>query len=118
MTAFPAKPEFDAVIVGAGFAGMYMLHCLRELGFSARVFEAGSDVGGTWYWNRYPGARCDVESLQYSYSFSEELDQEWEWTEEICSAAGNPGLCQPCGGPVRPQARHPLRHQGDGARLR
>ena len=81
MTASPAKPEFDAVIVGAGFAGMYMLHCLRELGFSARVFEAGSDVGGTWYWNRYPGARCDIESLQYSYSFSEELDQEWEWTE-------------------------------------
>ena len=81
MTASAAKSEFDAVIVGAGFAGMYMLHCLRELGFSARVFEAGSDVGGTWYWNRYPGARCDVESLQYSYSFSEELDQEWEWTE-------------------------------------
>ena len=81
MTASPAKPEFDAVIVGAGFAGMYMLHCLRELGFSARVFEAGSDVGGTWYWNRYPGARCDIESLQYSYSFSEELDQEWEWIE-------------------------------------
>ena len=69
------------MIVGAGFAGMYMLHCLRELGFSARVFEVGSDVGGTWYWNRYPGARCDIESLQYSYSFSEELDQEWEWTE-------------------------------------
>ena len=67
MTASPAKPELDAVIVGAGFADMYMLHCLRELGFSARVFEVGSDVGGTWYWNRYPGARCDIESLQYSY---------------------------------------------------
>ena len=66
MTASPAKLEFDAVIVGAGFAGMYMLHCLREFGFSARVFEVGSDVGGTWYWNRYPGARCDIESLQYS----------------------------------------------------
>ncbi|MCY3755621.1 MAG: NAD(P)/FAD-dependent oxidoreductase [Alphaproteobacteria bacterium] len=74
--------RFDAVIVGAGFAGMYMLHCLRKLGLSARVFEAGSDVGGTWYWNRYPGARCDIESLQYSYSFSEELDQDWEWTEK------------------------------------
>ena len=61
---------------------MYMLHCLRKLGFSAQVFEAGSDVGGTWYWNRYPGARCDIESLQYSYSFSEELDQEWDWTEK------------------------------------
>ena len=57
---------FDAVIVGAGFAGMYMLHRLRELGFTARVYEAGGGVGGTWYWNRYPGARCDVESMQYS----------------------------------------------------
>jgi len=73
---------FDAVIVGAGFAGMYMLHCLRKLGLSARVFEAGGDVGGTWYWNRYPGARCDVESMQYSYSFSAELGQEWQWSEK------------------------------------
>src|ERR1700740_1418354 len=73
---------FDAVVVGAGFAGMYMLHRLRGLGFSARVFEAGSGVGGTWYWNRYPGARCDVESMQYSFSFSEELDQEWNWSEK------------------------------------
>ncbi|MEL0113901.1 MAG: NAD(P)/FAD-dependent oxidoreductase, partial [Rickettsiales bacterium] len=60
----------------------YMLHCLRQQGFSARVYEAGDGVGGTWYWNRYPGARCDVESLQYSYSFSEELDQEWHWSEK------------------------------------
>ncbi len=73
---------FDAVVVGAGFAGMYMLHRLRGLGFSARVFEAGSGVGGTWYWNRYPGARCDVESMQYSFSFSEKLDQEWNWSEK------------------------------------
>src|SRR5260221_1663240 len=73
---------FDAVIVGAGFAGMYMLHRLRGLGFSARVFEAGGGVGGTWYWNRYPGARCDVESMQYSFSFSEELDQQWNWSEK------------------------------------
>ena len=72
---------FDAVIVGAGFAGMYMLHRLRELGFTARVYEAGGGVGGTWYWNRYPGARCDVESMQYSYSFSEELQREWDWSE-------------------------------------
>ncbi|NKB59633.1 MAG: NAD(P)-binding protein [Alphaproteobacteria bacterium] len=72
---------YDAVIVGAGFAGMYMLHCLRTLGLSARVFEAGGDVGGTWYWNRYPGARCDIESMQYSYSFSDEIDQEWSWSE-------------------------------------
>src|SRR5713101_8293447 len=74
-------PAFDAVIIGAGFAGMYMLHRLRGMGFSVRVFEAGSGVGGTWYWNRYPGARCDVESMQYSYQFSDELQQEWVWSE-------------------------------------
>ena len=73
--------RYDAVVIGAGFAGLYMLYRLRQLGLSARVYEAGSGVGGTWYWNRYPGARCDVESMQYSYSFSEELQQEWQWTE-------------------------------------
>jgi cyclohexanone monooxygenase len=75
------EQAFDVVVVGAGFAGMYMLHRLRGLGFSARVYEQGGDVGGTWYWNRYPGARCDVESMQYSYSFSEDLQQEWDWSE-------------------------------------
>jgi cyclohexanone monooxygenase len=73
---------FDAVVVGAGFAGLYMLHRLRGLGFTARVYEAGGGVGGTWYWNRYPGARCDVESMQYSFSFSEDLDQQWDWSEK------------------------------------
>ena len=77
-----ATKTVDAVVVGAGFGGMYMLHNLRKHGFTAQVFEAGSDVGGTWYWNRYPGARVDIESMQYSYSFSEELDQEWEWSEK------------------------------------
>ncbi len=78
----PSETEaYDVVIVGAGFAGMYMLHRLRGLGLSARVFEQGGGVGGTWYWNRYPGARCDVESMQYSYSFSEDLQQEWVWSE-------------------------------------
>src|SRR5256884_9334396 len=72
---------YDVVVVGAGFAGMYMLHRLRALGLTVRVYEQGGDVGGTWYWNRYPGARCDVESMQYSYSFSEELQQEWDWSE-------------------------------------
>src|SRR6476620_6895489 len=72
---------YDVVVVGAGFAGMYMLHRLRGLGLTVRVFEQGGDVGGTWYWNRYPGARCDVESMQYSYSFSDELQQEWDWSE-------------------------------------
>ncbi|RCW40720.1 cyclohexanone monooxygenase [Halopolyspora algeriensis] len=74
--------RLDAAIVGAGLAGLYQLYTLRGLGLSARVFEAGADVGGTWYWNRYPGARCDVESLSYSYSFSPELEQEWTWTEK------------------------------------
>ena len=75
----------DAVVVGAGFAGLYMLHRLRGLGLSVRVYEAGDDIGGTWYWNRYPGARCDVESMDYSYSFCDELQQEWRWTERYAS---------------------------------
>ena len=79
------KTDFDAIVVGAGFAGMYMLHRLRQAGFAARVIEAGKGVGGTWYWNRYPGARCDVESVQYSYQFSPELEQEWEWTERYAT---------------------------------
>src|SRR5437762_1250571 len=77
--------DFDVIVVGAGFAGLYMLHRLRGLGFSVRVLEAASGVGGTWYWNRYPGARCDVESVQYSYQFSPELQQEWEWTERYAT---------------------------------
>jgi cyclohexanone monooxygenase len=77
----PDAKTYDVVVVGAGFAGMYMLHRLRGLGLSVRVYEQGGDVGGTWYWNRYPGARCDVESMQYSYSFSDELQQEWDWSE-------------------------------------
>jgi cyclohexanone monooxygenase len=77
--------DLDAVIVGAGFAGLYMLHRLRGLGISVRVYEAGEGIGGTWYWNRYPGARCDVESMDYSYSFSDELQQEWQWTERYAS---------------------------------
>jgi cyclohexanone monooxygenase len=72
---------YDTVVVGAGFAGMYMLHRLRQQGLSVRVYEQGDGVGGTWYWNRYPGARCDVESMQYSYSFSDELQQQWDWSE-------------------------------------
>ncbi len=77
--------SFDAVVIGAGFAGLYMLHRLRQLGFSARVLEAGDGVGGTWYWNRYPGARCDVESLDYQYSFSDDLQREWNWTERYAT---------------------------------
>lgn len=77
--------EYDAVVVGAGFAGLHILHSLRERGLRVRVLEAGSGVGGTWFWNRYPGARCDVESVDYSYSFSEELQQEWTWSERYAA---------------------------------
>ncbi|MGN1385788.1 MAG: flavin-containing monooxygenase [Bacillus sp. (in: firmicutes)] len=75
-----ADTQFDAVIIGAGFSGLYMLYRLREAGLSVNVFEAADGVGGTWYWNRYPGASCDVESIYYCYSFSEELLQEWNWS--------------------------------------
>ena len=77
--------DLDVVIVGAGFAGLYMLHRLRGMGFTARIIESASGVGGTWYWNRYPGARCDVESMQYSYQFSDILQQEWEWSERYAT---------------------------------
>ena len=77
--------EVDAVVVGAGFSGMYMIIKLRELGLSVQVFEGGHDLGGTWFWNRYPGARCDVESINYSYSFSPELEQEWSWSERYAT---------------------------------
>ena len=82
MSTSPRDPQLDAVVIGAGFSGLYLLHKLRnEMGLSVRVFEAGSGVGGTWYWNRYPGARCDSESYVYGYSFDEKLWQEWEWSE-------------------------------------
>jgi cation diffusion facilitator CzcD-associated flavoprotein CzcO len=86
VTAPPAPPHvpiYDAIVIGAGISGMFMLYRLRELGMSARVFEAGTDVGGTWYWNRYPGARFDSESWTYGYSFSKELLQEWDWKEHF-----------------------------------
>ena len=70
---------------GAGFAGLYSLYKLGQLGLQVQVLEAGSDIGGTWFWNRYPGARCDVESLEYSYSFSDELQQEWTWPERFAA---------------------------------
>ncbi|GAA1851893.1 NAD(P)/FAD-dependent oxidoreductase [Pseudonocardia ailaonensis] len=76
------SPSVDAVVVGAGFSGLYQLYRFRELGLSTRVLEAGSGVGGTWWWNRYPGARCDVESYAYSYSFSKDLEQDWTWSEK------------------------------------
>ena len=80
-----SEERLDVVIVGAGFAGLYALHRLRAEGKKVLVFEAGDDVGGTWYWNRYPGARCDAESLAYSFSFDEALEQEWEWSERYAT---------------------------------
>lgn len=81
MAASEVPAALDVVVVGAGFAGLYGLHKLRGLGLRAHVFEAGGGVGGTWYWNRYPGARCDVESMEYSFKFDERLQQEWSWSE-------------------------------------
>jgi cyclohexanone monooxygenase len=81
--------DFDVVIVGAGLGGLQMLHQVRRAGLTVRVLEAGGGAGGTWYWNRYPGARCDVESLEYSYQFSEELQQEWHWSRRY---AGQPEI--------------------------
>src|ERR1700751_845564 len=77
--------DLDVVVVGAGFAGLYMLHRLRGLGFATAVLESADDVGGTWYWNRYPGARCDIASLDYSYSFDPELEREWRWSERYAT---------------------------------
>lgn len=79
------SPEYDAVVIGAGMAGLCQLHRLRKEGFSAIVLEAADDVGGTWYWNRYPGARCDIESLDYSYSFDPELETQWRWSERYAT---------------------------------
>src|SRR6201989_323389 len=73
--------QLDVAIVGGGLAGLYAIHRLRKLGLRVGAYEAGSGVGGTWFWNRYPGARCDVESLEYSYSFDEQLQQDWKWPE-------------------------------------
>jgi cation diffusion facilitator CzcD-associated flavoprotein CzcO len=97
VTASPPSPtkalDFDVIVIGAGLSGMYQLYRLRELGLRVRVFEAGTDVGGTWYWNRYPGARFDSESYSYGYSFSKELLAEWEWSEHF---AGQPETLRYC----------------------
>src|ERR1700746_1538024 len=97
MTSSPPNPntalDFDAIIIGAGLSGMYQLYRLRELGPRVRVVEAGTDVGGTWDWNRYPGARFGCESYSYGFSFSKELLNEWEWSEHF---AGQPETLRYC----------------------
>jgi len=86
MSPTPTPPTHDAIIVGAGFAGLYAVHVLRNrMGLDVLAFDAASDVGGTWYWNCYPGARVDIESVHYSYSFDHNLQQEWHWTERFCA---------------------------------
>ena len=102
----------DVAVVGAGFAGLYLLHRLRKAGFSAVVLEEAGDVGGTWYWNRYPGARCDIQTIDYSYTFDPELETAWTVVREIRDPARNPALSRLCRRPLRSPARHPLRHQG------
>src|SRR4051812_32965251 len=77
--------EYDAVVVGAGFSGLYLLHRLRALGLRVRVYDAAGDVGGTWFWNRYPGARCDIVTTDYTYSFDPELEKAWTWSEKYAT---------------------------------
>ena len=79
------NPVHDVAVVGAGFAGLYAVHRAQAAGLRVLGIEAGDGVGGTWFWNRYPGARCDVESIDYSYSFDEDLQQEWTWTERFAA---------------------------------
>src|SRR4051812_36920520 len=98
-----SSSEVDVVVVGAGIAGMYMLHKLRKAGLSTRVFEAGDNVGGTWYWNRYPGARVDIDAADYSYSFDPDLQQDWTWSEKC---------------PTQPELLRYLNHVADRLDLR
>ena len=105
MSQVPAhqEPDVDVAIIGAGFAGLYMLYRARDvLGLRAKAYEASDGVGGTWHLNRYPGARCDSESYVYCYSFSQELLDEWQWSGEVPSAAGDPELPESRRRPVRP----------------
>eukprot|EP01034_Spumella_vulgaris_P008377 gene8377-10659_t len=99
----PRSADFDAIIIGAGMSGLFQLHRLRELGMKVRVFEAGTGVGGTWYWNRYPGARFDSQAEVYQYWFSDELIKEWEWSERF---------------PAQPETEKYLNHVADKFEIR
>ena len=109
--------QVDVAVVGAGFAGLYLLHRLRKAGFTTVVLEEADDVGGTWYWNRYPGARCDIQTIDYSYTFDPELESAWTMVGEIRNPARNPALLRLRRRPLRPAARHPLWHQGHGGNM-
>ena len=111
-----AEPDHEAIIIGAGVCGIYQLYRLMELGVDATVLEAGDDLGGTWYWNRYPGARFDSESISYGYSFSEELLQEWDWKERFSGQPENLRYLQLRRRQVRPAPAHAVRrHRRVGA---
>ena len=116
-TSSGTTQQVDVAVVGAGFAGLYLLHRLRKAGFTTVVMEEADDVGGTWYWNRYPGARCDIQTIDYSYTFDPELESAWTMVGEIRNPAGNPALSRLRRRPLRPAARHPLWHQGHGGEL-
>ena len=98
--------DYDAIVIGAGVSGLYTLYKLRELGLSAKVFEAGTDIGGTWYWNRYPGARFDSESYSYQYSFRQELIDGWNWSEHFAGQPEIEAVSAFCGGQTRSESRY------------
>ena len=99
-TSSGTAQQVDVAVVGAGFAGLYLLHRLRKAGFTTVVLEEAGDVGGTWYWNRYPGARCDIQTIDYSYTFDPELEKRVEMVREIRDAARNPALSRLCRRPL------------------
>ena len=103
MSQSASARQLDVLVVGAGFSGMYLLHLLRGMGLSVKVIEAGDGVGGTWFWNRYPGARCDVESMSYCYTFDPALQREWQWSEKY---------------PAQPEILRYLNHVADRYDLR
>ena len=116
--AGPAS-DFDAVVIGAGFSGMHMLKSLRDkLGLKARVYEAGETVGGTWYWNRYPGARCDSDAYIYCFTWDKQLLQEWEWSERYPEQPEILRYLEHVAQTPRPEARHAVQHPRHRRRIR
>ena len=115
-TSTPGR--YDVIVIGAGLSGMYQLHLLRQLGLSARVFEAGGDVGGTWYWNRYPGARFDSESWTYGFSFSPEILEAWEWKEHFSAQPETLRYCNFVADTLDLQTRHRVQQPHPVGRLR